>query len=103
MGFPWKQLAKVGIGVGGIFVPGLNSAIHVVEENLPDLKGPNKKAAALKIAMSVIETSEDAAAKDLVNDPVVLAAASAYVDAYVALQNAIAASKPNFKAPPQPN
>lgn len=93
MGFPWRKLANVGIGVASIFVPGLQGAIHTVEEQLPGLKGDQKKAAAIAIAQTIVATAEGAASKDLVNDTAVMSATSNFVDAYVALQNAIAAAK----------
>lgn len=110
MGFPWKKLKLVGVAVGSMFVPGLAAAVESVEENLSDLKGPDKKAAALAMAQTIIETAEGAAGKDLVNDPAVLGAAGAYVDAVVsvknaeaALRSAIAASKANMKGTGAPS
>ncbi len=102
MGFPWHRVAAIGLGIGGLFVPGLTSAINIVQENLGGLKGPDKKAAAIAIATTVVETAEGAAGKDLLNDPAVVAATSAFVDAYVALQNALAAAKAiKSQTPPQ--
>lgn len=90
MGFPWKQLASIGLGIGGIFVPGLTSAVQVVEENLSGLKGPQKKDAAITIAKAVVMAYESAAG-DVVNDPAVVAATSSAIDAIVAAENAKAA------------
>lgn len=93
MGFPWRKIATIGLGIGGVFIPGLAAAANVVEESLPGLKGSDKKAAAIAIATTVLETAEGAAGKDLLKDPAVVKATSDFVDAYVALQNAIAAVK----------
>lgn len=110
MGFPWRKLKLVGVAVGSMFVPGLAAAIESVEENLKDIKGPDKKKAALAMISTIVETAEGAAGKDLVNDPSVLGAASTYVDMFVAAKNAeaalrsaIAASKANLKGSGQPN
>jgi len=93
MGFPWKKLAKVGVAVGSVFVPGLQAAIFAVEDNLPDLKGPQKKAAAIAMAEVVVATIEEAAGADVIKDDQVIEATSKFVDAFVAAQNAKAAAE----------
>jgi hypothetical protein len=66
-------------------------AIETVEDTLPDLKGPDKRAAAITLARATVQAAEHLADRDLVNDEAVASATSAYVDAYVAMRNAEAA------------
>lgn len=101
MKLPWKHIASVALGVGGLFIPGLQVAVNTVEASLPELKGPQKKAAAVAIATTVVETIEGAAGKDILNDPMVMAATASAVDAIVSLQNAIAAAE-HAKNPAMP-
>ena|SRR5689334_21409361 len=99
MGFSWRKLGlglKKGLEIAsalGVPVPGLNAivaGIHVVEDQLPNLKGGDKKAAAKEIAFGLIAASE-AELGDLLNDAKVLEAVDAFIDAYVAAINAEAA------------
>ena len=93
MGFPWKKILSVGTGIASLYVPALGAAIGTIEQAVPDLAGPNKKQAAVAMAQAVVEAAEGSAGKDLVNDAAVQQATSSFVDAYVALMNAIAAAK----------
>ena len=91
MGFPWRKVIDIAAGVGGAFNPAIGAAVHTVEENLPGLAGPDKKTAAISIAQSVILATESTLQKDVVNDPEVVAATGAAIDAYVAAMNTQAA------------
>ena len=93
MGFPWKKILNVGLGVASAYVPALGTAVATIESSLPQLSGPNKKAAAVAMANAVVQALEGVEDKDVLNDAKVQEATSSFVDAYVALMNAIAAAK----------
>jgi hypothetical protein len=90
MGFPWRKVLSVGSGVGGIFIPGLASAIATVEGNLSGLKGPDKQKAAIAIATAAVTTLEGTLGLDVLSDPLVMQATKDFVNASVAVQNAYA-------------
>lgn len=84
----WTKVLTVGTSLAGLFVPGLQTAVQVVEQELPQLKGPDKKTAALTMAQAVVTTIEGAVGKDVLDDARVQAATSEFVDAYVSAMNA---------------
>lgn len=87
MGFPWRGLAKVGLAIGGMFIPGLEAAVTGVEEAWPQTKGPEKKAAVLQIVRSLLPVAEQLSDRDL-DDPKLVKLTSDTVDAYVTFKNA---------------
>ena len=94
MGFPWKKLLGVGKALAGAFLPGIViSSINAIEDAAGEMKGGDKKAAVLKMAAAAVEGIEGAAEQDVVNNPAVVQATSNFIDAYVALMNAMAAVK----------
>lgn len=103
MGVPWKKLLGAAKAVGSIFLPGIvMTSINAIEENVGDLMtGADKKTAVLGIAANTVSTIEGALEKDVVNDAAVVSATGNFIDAYVALMNAIAAAKA-AKLPPAP-
>lgn len=90
----WVDIGLRVVSVIGTLIQGV--------ERVRKASGPEKKAAVLEAIAAGVPALEFALDKDFLNDPKVLEAASAYVDAYVALQNAIAASK-QAKAAQQPS
>src|SRR5688572_26023776 len=66
------------------------TAVENIKQASP---GPEKKQAVLDAVAIGIITTEFVVEKDVLNDPAVLTASSAYIDAYVALQNAISRTK----------
>ena len=94
MGFPWKKVFGIGKVLAGAFLPGIVIAsINTIEEAAGEMKGGDKKAAVLKMAAAAVQAVEGASDKDVVNDAKVAEATSQFIDAYVALQNAIAAAR----------
>lgn len=91
------------VSIGGKIVGYLPTIISSVEALKFAFKGPGeKKSAAVEAAKSFLELTEDVADKDLANDPKVLEAIGAAVDALVNVQNVIAAVKASKPVKPQP-
>ena len=95
MGFPWIKLFQIGKAVAplvagpvGAIIGAVTSAVDSVEDNLPGLKGPDKKVAAEALARGMVEAVEAGAGKDVLNDAAVVEATSQFIDAYVAFRNA---------------
>jgi hypothetical protein len=89
---------KIGkfFSIGLKLVPYIGVAINTIEAvaaTIKELKGPAKKEAVLNAITKGIPIAENFLDKDVLNDPKVVEAVGDYIDAYVALQNAIAASK----------
>ena len=76
---PWTRLATI--------LPGLIlNAIQVVEH----IKGAqDKQKAVLETIPAMVQMTEVAVNKDLLNDPEVMVAAKAFIDAKVALSNVL--------------
>jgi hypothetical protein len=93
MGFNVKKWSLIGLR----FIPYLGAIIGAVEEiktaAKPQATGADKKKAALEAVQIGIVATEFALDKDILNEENVLGAMSGYIDAYVALQNAISKSK----------
>lgn len=89
MGVPWKKIFGFGKVAASIFLPAIVvQSIDAIEEAAGELKGPDKKAAVLKMATAAVQGIEGAADKDVVNDAKVLEAASLVIDTTVAAKNA---------------
>lgn len=80
------------VSLGVRFVPFVIQAI-LNAQKVKDAKGPAKKQAVKDAVEAGVPGLESALEKDVLNDAKVMEATSSYIDAYVALQNAIAASK----------
>lgn len=76
-------------------ITAINFVISVINgvEAIKSASGSEKKARVLDELSKDVPDLEDLLGKNLVDDPSLLAAASAFIDAYVAFQNALAASK----------
>lgn len=70
-------------------VPLIFKLVMDLQSKLPDLKGSDKKAALLVILSSILEVTEGATGRDLVNNADFLAAVGATVDAVVALHKVV--------------
>ena len=70
-------------------VPLIFKLVMDIQSRLPDLKGADKKAALLVILGSVLELTEGATGRDLVNNADFLNAVGATVDAVVALHKVV--------------
>lgn len=93
MGVPWKKIFSFGVGIASAYVPAIGAAVQTIEAAVPQLSGPDKKAAAQAMATAVVHAVEGVEDKDILNDAAVQAATGSFIDAYVALMNAIAAAK----------
>ena len=89
MGFPWRQIAQVGLTVVGAVVPGV-SAIERIATAFPGMRGKAKQDAVVEIVKASLQASESVAGRDLANDADVEAATRGVIDAVVALQNIVA-------------
>lgn len=100
MGFDAKKWVSVGLR----FIPYIGPIVNAVEQ-VKGAKGP-AKLDAVKDAVAVgVEAGEFALDRDLLKDDKVQAALTGYINAYVALQNAVAAAKlatADVKAAPNP-
>lgn len=63
-----------------------------VQKTKADAPGPEKKADVLDLARTLVAGTEVIAGKDLIDDNAVQSALSGYIDATVALKNAIASA-----------
>lgn len=81
----WVDIGLRVVSVIGTLIQGV--------ERVRKASGPEKRAAVLEAVAAGVPALEFALDKDFLNDPKVLEAAGNYIDAYVALQNAIAASR----------
>lgn len=84
--------AKKWVSVGLRFVPYLGQIMQGIEA-VKSAKGAEKAVAFEEAFMNGLEAAEFALDKDILADEGVRAAAQSYREAYVSLQNAIAASK----------
>jgi hypothetical protein len=78
--------------VGLKFIPYVGAFVNAAEK-IKVAKGSEKKQRVLDAVALGIEATEFAADRDILNDPKVVEATAKYIDAVVALQNAIALSK----------
>lgn len=85
----WAKLAEIGLNIAGALVPAVNT-VERLAKSIATLRGKSKEDAALELAKEAI-----GAADDLLNDPLVEAAARAFVQGYVALQTAVATARSN--------
>lgn len=84
------------LSLGLKLVPYIGVAINAIElaaSTIKELKGPAKKQAVLDAVTKGLPIVENLIDKDVVNDPKVVEATGNYIDAYVALQNAIKATR----------
>jgi hypothetical protein len=92
MGFPWRKLATLGLGVGKVigsaYVPGLGTAIEAVEATVPQIPGSSKKRQVELISDLSIDVA--AALKRATPEQIAALkrARSEAIDAYVAARNA---------------
>jgi len=94
MGFPWRQIAHVGLTVVGAVVPGV-SAIERIAAAFPGMRGKAKQDAVVEIVKASLQASESVAGRELANDADVEAATRGVIDAVVALQNIVARKAPS--------
>lgn len=89
MGFPWKQIAHVGLTIVGAVVPGV-AAIEQIARTIPGLRGKAKQDAVVALVRESLAAAEGLKGKDLVDDADVEQATRGVIDAVVALQNLLA-------------
>lgn len=89
MGVPWGRVLKVGAAIAGAVFPGV-SAIEDIAKSVVKLTGKEKQNAVLELVKATLASSEQIAARDLLDDAEVEKAARGVIDAYVALQNVLA-------------
>lgn len=99
MGFPWKNLANIGLMIAGATIPGV-AAVEQVAKAIPGLKGKQKQDAVFALVQSSLVAAEGISGKDLLDDADVAAATRGVIDATVALQNIIAAKHAQTGANP---
>jgi len=97
MSINWASVAKVGLQVAGANVPQVN-LIEQLAKSIPGLSGAAKENAAVDLAKASLESVEGIVGKKLLDDPAIEAASRSFIQAYVALQNAIVAAKGIHKA-----
>lgn len=83
----WHKLAEIGFNIAGSLVPACNT-VERIAKSIASLRGKSKEDAALELAKEAL-----GAADAFLNDPLVEAAARSFVQGYVALQTAVAASQ----------
>ena len=89
MGFPWKKIAQVGIGVASSAVPGIGMVVETIESIMPDAKGAQKHDAAVTMAGGLMANLD--AFKHLdTNNPAVKTLIGDIVNLEVALRNSYA-------------
>lgn len=88
-----KSALKIAIGIAGAAIPAVSQVEHGIEV-LKSAKGKAKQDAALELVKSSLEIAEQAAEKDLLNDPEVETATRSVMDAIVALQNVLVKKQP---------
>lgn len=93
MGFSWKHVANIGLSVLGTIVPGV-AAVEQIARGLPTLRGKAKQDAVVELVKAAVTASEQAAGRELLDDPDVEAATRGVVDAVVALNNILAKKAP---------
>lgn len=79
----------IGLKIAGLVIGG----IQAIEHLLTGIKGKDKQAAALQFTQDALGMIEGTTGKDLLDDAEVLEAEKAFIDAFVHLQNVIAAAK----------
>lgn len=89
----WLAVARIGAAIASAIVPGA-AIIEQKAEALATATGESKKAALLSLVASTVAATEGATSKDLLNDPEILRLTGALSDAYIALQNGLAAKRP---------
>lgn len=80
------------LNIGIRFIPFINTIVTAIEQ-VKGAQGAAKLSAAQEAIRVGLEATEFAVEKDLLNDDKVMEAATGYINAYVAVQNAIAAAK----------
>jgi len=84
------------LSLGLKLVPYIGVAINTIEmvaSTIKELRGPAKKQAVLDAVTKGLPIVENLIDRDVVNDSKVVEAVGDFIDAYVSLQNAIAAVK----------
>lgn len=88
MKFPWSKILPIAARVGAAVITGVPT-IEAMTESLRT-PGADKKAAVLNAVRAELATAENIAGHDLANDPDVLGAASAVIDAVTHFHNMLA-------------
>lgn len=81
-------------------LPLIVGAVHGVEAIASMARGQDKQDAAVEAVHAAVAATELAVGKDLLNDEDVDQAVRDVIDAYVALQNAVAAKHADAAPPP---
>jgi hypothetical protein len=89
MHLPWGGILQDRARIGTAVVTGV-PATQVLVDEIGHATGEQKRSAVLKLVQTELLLAEGAAGRDLVNDPTVMQAAGALVDAYVNLHNVLA-------------
>lgn len=89
MGFPWRNVFKIGITVLDTVIPGVRT-IETIAQLIPGLKGKAKQDAVVELVKQSLEASEQFMGRDLAEDAEVEKATRGVIDAVVSLQNIIA-------------
>ena len=99
MGFNWGVIGGLITSVAPIVAPfatgparailrAAAAAVVLVEDFVTNRRGAEKKERAMTLVDGLLDVAEDAAARDLVRDPLVTEAVAAVIDLEVALRNA---------------
>jgi len=83
----WHRLAEIGLNIAGALVPAANT-VERIAKSIAALRGKSKEDAALELAKEALGV-----ATDLLDDPLVEAAARSFLQGYVSLQTAVAAAQ----------
>jgi hypothetical protein len=89
MGFPWKGVFSIAIGMLDVLVPGVRS-VEAIARSFPTLKGKAKQDAVVEMVKQALDVTEGALGRDLAADADVEQATRAAIDAVVALHNIVA-------------
>lgn len=81
------------IALGLKLMPLIVAAVEGVEKVVKGVKGKDKQDAAMELVASMLVAIEGLTAKDLLQDEAVQTLARSAIDAVVAFQNGLAASK----------